>query len=113
MMSDGEALLLALVRRKGSAAALADWLWERMPAVLEGYRLAIVVGSRGMVAEVWWLARLPDAVWVNLVFRYMRKGKERYYSPRFHITTEGVTFGRTGADWLAQYLNETFIRRRK
>ena len=67
-MSDGDAMLLALIRRKGSPHALADWLLDHLPSDSpEPDTMSLVaVASRSLYAHVWIVSRVDDTVWLNL-----------------------------------------------
>lgn len=107
-MSDGEALLLALVRRKGSPHALADWLLERVPEHItprNTVALRFVYGT--LYAHVKWEIRNGGGVWVGLLLKWGRK-------PRRNGILAFIDVDKPDAGCrLAQHLNETFIRRRK
>lgn len=111
---EGEALLLALVRRKGSPAALADWLLERVPdddfvEDLDPHKnpWLLYVRSRTLVAALTFAARKDSGLWVRMWLNYRHQGHMKTYGPCFHIDLASPDCGR----WLAQYLNETFLRR--
>jgi hypothetical protein len=106
-VSDGTALLIALTRRKGSPAALADWLLERVPETVPPggqFVLGYVYGPT--LARVEWAARVESAVWVRMVFKWGVNGMG--CDCKFHVDLTSPQAGY----WLAKYLNETFIRRR-
>ena len=79
-MGDGNALLLAVVRGPGGAAAwaLADWAWEHLPP--PGAALAVAARSGPTLAAALWLDRADDfhggqrgGVWVRTELRWGRK----------------------------------------
>lgn len=111
-MSDGDALLLAVVRRKGGAFALADWLLDRVP--VENFRptdqpgYIVEVKSRSLTAAIRFAARNDNGVWVRLSLMHGRQTL-RMVAPLVWIDLASPGAGLL----LARHINEVFIRRRR
>ncbi len=111
-MTDGDALLLALVRRKGGPHALADWLLERLPA--EDFEedldrpCVCAVRSRTLLCVVRFEVRRDTKVWVKMFLYYKGGGRARDYTPCFFLDLTRPD----EAAWLAKYLDITFNRRK-
>jgi hypothetical protein len=119
-VSDGDAMLLAIVRRKGSPEALADWLWERIPPADEtplrvGSRgtPAARVRSNGMVAEIYWFLSMRHGAWLRFNFEYGRGAARQEFRPLCFVPTGNYTGWPTGATLLAKHIREVFVKRRK
>lgn len=112
-MSEGNALLLALVRRKGSPHALADWLIEHMPAeVRPPGVVACSCESRTLVASVKWFVRDEFGAWLTLTLQWgpvvngLRQSGLHDVRQCVHFTHS------TAGHWLPKYLSDVFIRRK-
>lgn len=106
-MSDGNALLLALVRRKGSPHALADWILERVPEVVPPEGVLLLQHIRGtLYAHVYWVYLDGNAAWLSL--RLECGVDRRVCRMDAHIDLSSPDAGH----WLAKHLNQTFIRRK-
>lgn len=109
---EGAALLLALVRRKGSAHALADYLLERVPTTDEDdTEWVVYVKSRTMTAGIGWDDVTRRTVVVKLRFWYGRDQLDRFFAPD-DLVFVALDNPRAG-ELLAMYLNDVFIRRRR
>lgn len=106
-MSDGNALLLALIRRKGSPHALADWILERVPEAVPPEGVLLLQHMRGtLYAHVYWTHRIGNGIWLSLRLEW--GGDRRLSRIHAHIDLSSPDAGRQ----LAKHLNQTFIRRK-
>ena len=106
-MSDGNALLLALIRRKGSPHALADWILERVPEAVPPEGVLLLQHMRGtLYAHVYWVHRLGNGAWLSL--RLESGVNRRVNRMDAHIDLSSPDAGQR----LAKHLNQTFIRRK-